>query len=105
MKTNNNILTDEMSKKLPFEVPENYFNEFAHQMDKQIGYNKTIFQKIIRPWMYVAAIFVGIVIMGQLFYTVNQNITARNAQNYESYVLSQVDENSVADLYVDESTK
>ncbi len=102
MKTNKNILTDEISKELPFSVPENYFDQFALQLEEQIGFKKAIFQRIIKPWMYVAAMFVGILIMGQIFYTVNQNNTAHNAQNYESYVLSQVDENSIADLYVDE---
>jgi len=105
MKTNKNILIDELSRELPFSVPENYFNQFALQVEEQIGFKKSIVPKKIKQWMYVAAMFIGIMIMGQIFYTVNQNIATRNAQNYESYVLSQVDENSIADLYVDESSK
>jgi len=105
MKTNKNILIDELSRELPFSVPENYFNQFALQLEEQIGFKHSIVPRKIRQWMYVAAMFIGIMIMGQVFYMVNQNIATRNAQNYESYVLSQVDENSIADLYVDESSK
>jgi hypothetical protein len=102
MKKNNNIKLEEIGKEMPFSIPENYFNQFALQIDEQIGFRKTLNHNKIRTWMYMAAMFVGIIIAGQVFYTVNQNNVTRNAENYESYVLSQVNENSVVDLYVDE---
>ena len=105
MKNNKNILIEEMSKELPFSVPENYFNQFALRIEEQIGYKKTVFHRGIRAWMYMAAMFVGILIMGQVFYTVNRNNSTRNAETYETYVLSQVDENSLVDLYLDEPAK
>jgi len=105
MKNNKNILIEEISKELPFSVPENYFDQFALQIDEQIGFKRTIVRKVLKPWMYMAAMFICILIMGQVFYTVNKNNSTRNAENYESYVLSQVDENSLADFYVDEPTK
>jgi len=49
--------------------------------------------------------FVGVLLVGQIFYTVNKNNATHNAENYESYVLSQVDENSLAEVYVEEPTK
>jgi hypothetical protein len=105
MKNNKNILTEEISKELPFTVPENYFDQFALQMEEQIGYKKSIIRKTFKTWMYMAAMFVGILIMGQVFYTVNKNNVARNTENYETYVLSQVDESSLADFYVNEPAK
>ena len=105
MKNNKNILTEEMTKELPFSVPENYFNQFADQMDKQTVFKKSIIRTVFKPWMYMAAMFVGILIMGQVFYTINRNNTTRNAENYETYVLSQVDENSLAEIYVEEPAK
>jgi len=102
MKNNKNILIEEMSKELPFTVPENYFDQFALQIEEQIGFKKSISRKVFKPWMYMAAMFIGVLIMGQVFYTVNKNNTTRNAENYETYVLSQVDENSLADYYVSE---
>lgn len=105
MKNNKKLLLEEMSKELPFSVPENYFKQFALQMEEQIGLKRSIVRKGIKTWMYMAAMFVGIVVMGPVFYTLNQNSATRNAENYESYVLSQVDENSLADLYVEEPSK
>ena len=105
MKNNKNILIEEMSKELPFTVPENYFDQFALQIEEQIGFKKSISRKVFKPWMYMAAMFIGVLIMGQVFYTVNKNIVTRNAENYETYVLSQVDENSLADFYVNEPAK
>lgn len=102
MKTKNNISIEQIGKELPFSVPENYFEQFAQSIDKQIGANKPS-HSIIRPWMYVAAMFVGIIITGQIFYSTNQQKLAKNTENYESYVLSQVDETSVVDYYVENS--
>jgi hypothetical protein len=105
MKNNKNILIEEISRELPFSVPENYFNQFALQMDEQIGFKRSIIRTSFKSWMYMAAMFIGILIMGQVFYTVNQNNITNNAEKYEAYVLSQVDENSLVDAYVDEPAK
>ena len=105
MKNNKNISIEEISKELPFTVPENYFEQFALQLEGQIGYKKSYILKTYRTWMYMAAMFVGILVLGQVFYTVNKNNLAKNTENYESYVLSQVDESSLADFYVNEPAK
>ena len=103
MKTNKNISFEEIDKELPFSVPENYFNDFAAQIDKQTGYKKP-FIRFVRPWMYAAAMFIGIVVVGEVFYSSNRqrNLTA---DNYETYVMAQVDESSVVDYYVNEPSK
>lgn len=105
MKTNKHISLEEIGKELPFSVPENYFDQFASQFAEQIGYKQSSIHRHIKPWMYMAATFVGILMMGQVFYTVYQNNTLKNADNYESYVLSQVDETALIDCYVDEYVK
>jgi len=105
MKTNKHISLEEIGKELPFSVPENYFEHFASQLEEQIGYKNVSIRRLLKPWMYMAAMFVGILMMGQVFYTVYQNNTVKNADNYESYVLSQVDETALMDYYVDESVK
>ena len=103
MKTDNKISVQEIDKALPFSVPENYFNDFAAHIEKQIGYRKSSV-RFVRPWMYTAAVFIGIVVVGQVFYSSNRqkNLTA---ENYETYVMAQVDESSVVDYYVNESSK
>ena len=103
MKKDKYISLDEIAKELPFSVPKNYFNDFATQIDKQIGYKKSSI-RFVRPWMYAAAVFMGIVVVGQVFYSSNRqkNLTA---ENYETYVMAQVDETAVLDYYVNETTK
>ncbi len=105
MKNNKHISLDEIGKDLPFSVPENYFNNFALQLEQQIGINRPPVFKIIKPWMYMAAMFVGLFVLGQVFYTIYDNNATINQDNYESYVLSQVDETALMDYYVDESVK
>jgi len=103
METKKNISLEEIGKELPFSVPENYFEQFANQIDKQIGYNSTRSHKIFRPWMYAAAaVFVGVMVLTPVFYTNNtQHNGTKNTDNYETYVLSQVDETALLDCYVD----
>ncbi len=101
MKKNNNILLKKIGKELPFSVPDNYFDQFASRFEEQISNKHAQTRRFIKPWMYMAAMFVGILVIGQIFYTVNQNNALKTADNYESYVLSQVDETSLMDYYVD----
>jgi hypothetical protein len=104
MKNNDNILQEEIGKELPFSIPTNYFDQFAIQMDRQIGYRNS-YHRILKHWMYMAALFAGIFIIGGFFYSENQRNIARNTENYEGYVLSQVDETALMDYYVDGTTK
>jgi len=105
MKKNNRISLNEIGRELPFAVPESYFEHFALQIDEQINRNSTSNHRFLKQWMYVAAAFVGVVMLGQTFYTAHQNNLAQKADIYESYVLSQVNEASLVDYYVDDSTK
>lgn len=105
MKPNKHISLAEIGKELPFGVPENYFEHFAVQMDEQIVSKSIPVRKLLKPWMYMAAMFVGVLFSGQIFYNKYQNNTSLNAENYEFYVLSQVDETALIDYYVDDSLK
>jgi len=104
MKTNKKITLEEIATELPFSVPENYFEQFALQIDRQIGY-KTPQHRFIRSWMYAAAMIVAIFVVSSIFYSTNQRNLARNAENYESYVMTQVDEPAVVDYYVNNQSK
>lgn len=103
MKNNKNILIDKIGKELPFTVPENYFSQFALQIDKQISYKHAGNHRMLRNWMLMVAMFVGVLIVGRVFYSVYQNNLTKNNENYETYVLSQVDETSIVDYYVEQS--
>jgi hypothetical protein len=105
MKENKHISLNEIGKELPFSVPENYFEQFASQIAKQIEYPHVSSRRLLRPWMYMAAMVVGVLLISKISFTIYQNNTQRNAANYESYVLSQVDETALLDCYVDETGK
>ena len=95
---NNSTKKYKMDNKLPFIVPENYFENFALQMDSLIvNQPKTFILRKRRTWLYAAAVFLGLVVFGSSYYYKN----LRDTENYESYVLSQVDESSIIDYYVD----
>ena len=95
-----------IDKNPPFSVPENYFEDFALEMDKKIAAPKTIQFKKIKSWMYAAAIFTGLVVFGGTYYIHLQNEkNTTYAENYESYVLSQVDESSMMDYYLANENK
>lgn len=105
MKTTNHLSFESAGKEMPFSVPEGYFDQFAAQIDTQIGYKSGGSGRFLRPWMYMAAaVLVGIVILTPVLYTKNQRTVAQNSDNYESYVLSQVDETVMLDCYVDDSS-
>lgn len=99
-----NIPLDKIDKKLPFTVPENYFEDFAVRMESQIrGVTIEKRHRHTGPWRYaVAAIFAGILLAGTLYTTLFK--TNSKSENYESYVLSQVDEASMLYYYVADQT-
>lgn len=102
MKTNNQISFESAGKNVPFTVPENYFENFAAQFDQKIGFQPAK-RKIFRSWMYAAAaVIVGIAVLTPLMYTRNAPTATSGTDNYESYVLSQVDEGAMIDYYVDQ---
>ena len=104
MKKNKHISLEEIGKDLPFGVPDNYFDQFALQMEDKVMFKRISLRKIMKPWMYMAAMFIGVLLIGQIIYSVYQANTSKNAENYESYVLSQVDETSILDYYTENPT-
>ncbi|MDD3321902.1 MAG: hypothetical protein PHS59_10715 [Paludibacter sp.] len=101
MKDKKHIPLEEIGKDLPFRTPENYFEDFANRMEAQIVVKPVSIRKTFTPWMYMAAMFVGLLIVGQILFNVYQSANVKNEDNYESYVLSQVDEAAMIDYYVE----
>lgn len=105
MKGKKYISLEEIEKKVPFSVPENYFENFATKMDEQLGLKKEKARYAIRSWMYIAAIFVGIVVFGQVYFNIFNLNSTSTTENYSQYVLSQLDETSMMDYYLEENGK
>ncbi|MBN2767406.1 MAG: hypothetical protein JXR27_13640 [Paludibacteraceae bacterium] len=105
MDNKKHILFGEAGKKLPFTVPENYFENFASQMEAQVTIKPVSVFKIMRPWMYMAAMFLGVLFLSRVGYNVYQEKSnTLIADNYELYVLSQVDEAEIIDYYLSDET-
>lgn len=101
MEKNKFIELEKMDAKRPFVLPENYFDDFANHMDDLVF--KTLQETKrprLRPWMYAAAAsLIGIVFLGQIYMTSNKNEKLA-LDAYETYILSQVSENSIIDYYL-----
>ena len=93
----------ETGNRNPFTVPENYFESFAAEIDTKIGKDRLSAKKLLKPWFYLAAMFVGLFLMGNVFYVVYQNNRKMDADLYEMYVMSQIDQTVVMDYYPVES--
>jgi len=102
MERNNKYSLDEIGNELPFTVPENYFEQFAAQMEKSITLKQISKTQIFKKWMMVAAVFVGLLAVGQLMYSTYSSYKQNDTENYEAYVLSQVNDAELMDNYVDE---
>lgn len=103
MEKNKFVELEKMGNKRPFTLPENYFDDFAVQMDKMVA--EEVFpeksKQRIKPWMYgVAASLIGIIFMTQVFLSENKKKEILISETYETYVLSQVNENSIIDYYL-----
>lgn len=99
MKKQNKSGLKEIGKRNPFTVPENYFGDFALQMDQMVGAPKMKARFVVAPWMYVAAMVMGLFVLVNVFYKIHQN-NEKNNENYELYVMSQTDDMAIADYYL-----
>ncbi len=104
MKATNNSVFNKISNELPFSVPKNYFNDFASNMDKQIGY-KAPSKYHLKPWMYMAAVFAGVFVLSSVFYSTRLKTASSNTESYDTYVMAQVDETAMVDYYLTENSK
>lgn len=114
-KNNINYGNDDMKKS--FKVPENYFENFAASFEQQIVEQPVSVKHILRPWMYMAAMFLGVFFIAQILYTVyigsdnkqqaSQTALITENENYELYVSSQVNDNVFYEYLMDsdESSK
>lgn len=83
---------EETGNRMPFSVPENYFEQFATQFESQIVIERKLSMKILRPWMYMAAMFLGVLFLSRIVYTVYNDNKLEATENYELYVMTQVND-------------
>ncbi len=105
----NKIKLENIGNRKPFTVPENYFTDFGARLQRQLELQpqaETVkAKKIIRPWMYMAAMFTGILLMVSVvtsFY--NRKLIAKN-ENYELYVISQLNDDMLYEYYINDNNQ
>ena len=64
---------DELRDRQPFRVPERYFEDFTADLMHRIPPKMTAETKVIsfydriKPWLYLAAMFIGIIVLFNIF--------------------------------------
>lgn len=105
MKSQNKILDDNRLKKVPFTVPDNYFDNFRTEMMKSLPEfperPKTVelsrWQRF-KPYFYMAAMFLGIWCMMKVFHTVSTP-SAISLDNPPEQVAQALIDDNVYDFY------
>ena len=102
-------LTARCGKEQPFKVPEGYFEHFHEQLMSHLPETapapapteRVTFMTRIKPWLYMAAMFVGIVFMVQSLMYVQQTRLTDNslAAIEEVYTEEEVDHFMSSSLY------
>jgi len=127
MKTENNKL-DELRDRNPFRVPEGYFESFTEDLMKRlpekdgavvqseeplIEPKKVSLYDRVKPLLYMAAAFVGVMLFFNIFYKTNDDATngkggvfVKNVSSTSSDILLEADENAefleyIEDMYAD----
>jgi hypothetical protein len=103
METKNKYSLNQIGNRNPFEVPENYFEEFAVHMDELIVPKETPLIRMMKPWLYMAAMFTGLLLVGNvLLQSHKSSQLQRQSEAYDAYLMSQLDESIYYDYYFTE---
>lgn len=102
-------LMAQCGKEHPFKVPEGYFEQFHEQLMKGLPANDVTTTEAptpvtlmtrIKPWIYMAAMFVGIVFMVQgLMYVNESRLSTNGMASIEDVYTDEVDHFMSSSLY------
>ncbi len=99
------ISLKDVGKELPFTVPDHYFEDFANRMVAQTQRRRVPLRRMMKPWLYLAALFAGVVLMAAVANAIYQYRINVKMERYEYYLLSQVDQMTIIDFYYDNLTE
>ena len=94
-----NDILNKTGNRIPFQVPENYFENFAVEMDSKIGSQQLSLKRVMSPWLYMAAMFVGLLVLGNVLFSVYRDNQKKHTEMYEMYVASQTDDSALMEYY------
>lgn len=73
-------IVDQYAQNSGFELPENYFEDFATQFTEEHLSTKRVVWNRWRSWVYAAAAFAGIVMIGFGFVYMEETIEQKGAE-------------------------
>lgn len=94
-------------RKMPFAVPENYFEQFAGQLEKSIAPQRKPLWTLARPIVAAAAAFAGLITVSYLVLTLQNGIGAPAddymavRQEYAEIIADQFEEFQLEDILAD----
>lgn len=92
---------EETGNRIPFEVPDNYFEEFSARIEAMTATQRVPLKRMIKPWIYMAAMFTGLLLAGNIVFQLHQSKSIqRDSEAYEVYLMSQLDESVYYDYYL-----
>ncbi|MCL2597928.1 MAG: hypothetical protein FWD66_09835 [Paludibacter sp.] len=98
---NSEKILQRIGNRIPFYVPEGYFEQFASNFSPLITLHEQHVIKIftMRRWVAAAAI-AALLSVGFMSYRLyeSRQIT-ENQDNYETYLMSQIDDNNLMEFY------
>lgn len=100
-------LMQQHGKEQPFTIPEGYFESFHEQLMSRLPevepttkpVVKVALMTRIKPWLYMAAMFIGIIFMVQGIMYVQQIQLTSNAIAFEDIYTEEVDRFMYSSLY------
>ncbi|GHS90872.1 hypothetical protein FACS1894203_0570 [Bacteroidia bacterium] len=109
MDTKNSKL-NEAGKTNPFKVPEGYFERFSENLMSQLPERTVEEPKMLslwermRPWTYMAAMFVGIMLMFKIFSgSPEEENTAQNKEKNRVEIIAELDLEDFYTYYEDQA--
>lgn len=99
---NSEKILQKIGNRTPFCVPEGYFEHFADGFLPLIATQKRQPTKIfaMRKWFATAAAVALLLSVGFMSYRFYENKQiAENQDNYETYLMSQIDDNNLMEFY------
>ena len=109
MKDDKDLMT-RCGKERPFKVPEGYFEHFHEQLMESLPESapapasapaaKITLMECVKPWLYMAAMFVGIVFIVQgLMYVHESRLEANSITAFEDVYTEEIDHFMSSSLY------
>ena len=103
-KENTPLSLKTIAKETPFTVPDGYFEQFVLNIDAQIAPKRAV--RPLHRWIYAAAMFTGVMVIGIMSYTLYKNNTTQvpliTEDDYDNLINAGVSEDLLVEYILNE---